>query len=241
MAEEFCAPSRISEGTRPHQTSQSGFNIELPPREPHWALRSGYRGMRRLVGRVARRLLRPVATFELSVVYRLDLARPVRPFSARIATEIRFASASDLPHIRDLNPNHSDDFLLARFAAGHLCFIAWCNDTAVGQNWLALSPVQDDDYYAAIADDEVYCLDAFTRPEFRGKAIHTELLCRMLMHAQKIGRRVAFTRTSAMNSDSWKTHLRLGWSEAGSTFFVRMRGRQKALLKGPSIYPLQLR
>ena len=194
--------------------------------------------VRSLIGRGLRRLLLPFGVFDLSVVYRKDLSEPLEPFRARIPVEIGLAAESEIDGMVRSSPYHDPETLRARLRAGNKCFVARIDGNIVGFNWLAFGAVRDEYYAIRLEARDAYCMDARTEEAYRGHAIHTELLYRMLAHARDMGFRHAYTRVSAMNISSWKTHLRLGWQEIGTTFLFRPMLPYDVGLFGPTVYPV---
>jgi GNAT superfamily N-acetyltransferase len=159
------------------------------------------------------------------VVYRMNLLEPLTPYAARVP--IRVEIARDEALLRRLaalkdNPDDDSELYVRRAGRGQLCFVAWIDDQPVGINWLAFGEELDEDRMVRMADDEVYGLDAFTVPEWRGNAIHTALLARMLVHAKEAGFRTAYTQVSATTRRSRKTHERLKWTVSGRILHVTM-------------------
>ena len=197
--------------------------------------------LRRQVARGFRYLLRPLGRYELSVLYALDLEKPPVPSKSRIDVEISIAGLGDADEITAMNPYHGRHVIIDRMDAGVLCFVARIEEKIVGINWLALCKAQDDEFEIRLGVDEVYCLDARVALPYRGRGIHHELLYRMLLHAHENGFRRAYTRVSAMNRDSWKAHVKMGWKEVGTTYFFQPKSHlpMRSALIGPQIYPLR--
>lgn len=183
----------------------------------------------------------PCGTFEASLVFRFELAEPIRPFIARLPVEITFGTAADMEEVATLTPHHHAGVLRDRLEAGNICFLARRERRIVGFNWLILTRAVDAYYRIVLRPGDVYCMDAFTQTDVRGHGIHTELLYRILVRAKELGRERAFTRVSPTNSASWKSHMRLGWHRAGTTFAFRPRGAASPAgrIFGPTVYPLQ--
>jgi RimJ/RimL family protein N-acetyltransferase len=82
-------------------------------------------------------------------------------------------------------------------------------------------------------------MDAHTIEPYRGNAIHTELLYRCLDYAKSQNAQHAYTRVSAMNVASWKSHLRLGWVEVGRTYLLWPdTPNSRFRFFGPTVYPV---
>jgi GNAT superfamily N-acetyltransferase len=197
--------------------------------------------LRAFAGRAARKTLQPFGLLDLSVVYRFDLAAPIEEIHSRIPVQIGEADDADLRLIQKItgSPYHALDLLMARRTTGSKCLLARIDGEIVGFNWLALGVVYDEFYRIALDPADAYCMDAHTIERYRGQRIHGELLCRLLQVAREMGFRRAFTRVSAMNVASWKSHFRLGWKEVSMTYLFHPRfGVSPYNIVGPSIYPV---
>jgi len=168
------------------------------------------------------------------VIYRKDLQGPLTPYSARVP--IRIEIAKDEALLRRLavlkdSPEDDSELYVRRASRGQLCFVAWVDDEPVGLNWLAFGEELDEDRVVRMRDDEVYGLDAFTVPAWRGHAIHTALLARMLEHAKEAGYRTAYTQVSATTRRSRKTHERLDWTVSGRVLHVEIPFGRPAIMR----------
>jgi len=198
--------------------------------------------LRAQFARAARRSLRPIGLLDYSVIYRWDLARPLAPFRARLPIEICIATDEQLDVIAEItgSPFHCASLLRARTRTGSKCFLASLNGEIAGFNWVTRGQVHDEFYRISLNPKDVYCMDAHTIESYRGNAIHTELLFRLLEYAKGNGCRYAYTRVSAMNVASWKSHLRLGWEELGRTYVLQPHDpSSRCRLFGPAIYPVE--
>ncbi|MCZ6772813.1 MAG: hypothetical protein O7G83_12680 [Proteobacteria bacterium] len=174
-------------------------------------------------------------------MFRKDLGPSLEPYRARLATKISPAREEDILGIVGCTRSHTHDVLMERFRAGNTCLVAKKDGVMAAFNWVILNNTMDACYFVELDEGDVYCMDARTFDSFRGQGLHTELLSRLLIHARKSGRRQAFTRASASNSSSWKSHVRLGWEEIGSIFIFRPKAFGKhRRFGGPDRYPLRL-
>lgn len=198
--------------------------------------------VRAQVARAMRRSLRPVGMLDYSVIYHLDLTRPLIPYRARIPVTVCIAADDEMEAIAKLtgSPFHHPALLRQRIQTGSKCFVALINGEIVAFNWVTLGQVFDEFYRISLDPSDVYCMDAHTIEPYRGNAIHTELLSRLLEYAQSKGYRHAYTRVSAMHVASWKSHLRLGWQEVGRTYVLQPHDPASRLrLFGPRKYPVE--
>jgi len=168
------------------------------------------------------------------VIYRKDLREPLTPYPARVPVRIEIATDEALlRRLAALKDNAEDDsdLYVRRARRGQLCFVAWVDDEPVGLNWLAFGEELDEDRVVRMADDEVYGLDAFTVPAWRGNAIHTALLARMLEHAKEAGYRTAYTQVNAATRRSRKTHERLNWTVSGRVLHIELPFGRPAVMR----------
>lgn len=204
-------------------------------------MKQSYRSLRGLLARVLTFLISPVGSFEWSILFSKELDDRLETYPARISTQITPANEQDVLAIVGSTRFHTRDVLLDRYRGGNTCLVARKDGALAGFNWVVFHDSMDACYFINLAQDDVYCMDARTFDDCRGQGLHTELLSRLLIHARDKGCRRAFTRASATNSSSWKSHVRLGWKEAGSFFmFVPKRFAKQRCYGGPDRYPLRL-
>jgi len=198
--------------------------------------------IRRQLARGIRYIVRPFGQFDLSVVYAMDLTQPLKEFKARIPIGISHADEDDIDELLDMNPYHNRQVIAGRLRAGAKCFVARIDGRIIGFNWIGFNSVRDDEFNVRLKQNDVYCLDARVAENFRGMGIHTELLFAMLVYSRHCGFKTAYTRVSAMHRDSWKTHLRLGWREVGTTYFFNPHSNNgfRFQLTGPLVYPVEV-
>jgi hypothetical protein len=197
--------------------------------------------LRAQIGRAARRALRPIGWLDYSVVYRLDLRQPLTPFKARIPIDVVIASDAELDEIQPItgSPFHASALLQQRANTGSKCLLAKQDGKIVGFNWTTFGVVYDEFYRITLDPQDAYCMDAHTIEPYRGNAIHTELLYRCLDYAKSQNAQHAYTRVSAMNVASWKSHLRLGWVEVGRTYLLWPdTPNSRFRFFGPTVYPV---
>jgi ssRNA-specific RNase YbeY (16S rRNA maturation enzyme)/GNAT superfamily N-acetyltransferase len=198
---------------------------------------------RLLVG-VAKPWLRPVLPVSgTGLLLRKDLEAPLVPFHARVPVEIVIASEHEVEEAARLRD--PDGGLTAiyrsRWRRGHKCFVAKNGSAVIASNWLIFRADIDVTDFTVVGDGEIVCNDAFTAPPWRGNAIHTALLYRMLEWAREAGYRAAYTHVGAANRRSWISHRRLGWEIALVFFRVRARWMENewVWLSNTSSHPMR--
>lgn len=186
-------------------------------------------------------VLGPFFDFEWSILFIKELDDQLEDYPARLDVHISPASKQEILQIVGCTQFHTREVLMTRFEAGNLCLVAKQGDDLAGFNWVVFTDVMDACYFVRPGPGDVYCMDARTYEAYRGEGLHTRLLSQLLLHARERGASRAFTRASAANSASWKSHVRLGWKEAGSFVMLRPKfGRNRRRFGGPDRYPLAL-
>jgi GNAT superfamily N-acetyltransferase len=166
-------------------------------------------------------LIRPFGYLEFTDVYSIDLTR--LPSTRELSGyAIERAQRDDIDYIcafliRD-EPAH---VIRSRWSDGHHCFIARQGGKVIAYNWIAFSPVQEEEYEIQLLPGHAFCLDAYTLPEHRGKGLHYRLLLAMLEFAKQAGKTKAYTAVSLFNMRSWKSHIRMGWAKEFTIGYFR--------------------
>lgn len=167
-------------------------------------------------------LLRPLGYLEFTDVYTFDLVPSLPAVALKPGYVIAQATAADIDDIvASLPRDEPSGVLRALFDEGHHCFVAKAEGRVVAYNWIALTPVQEEEYRCVPAPDQAICLNAYTMPAHRGKGLHYALLLSMLHFAKSQGRITAYTVVSLLNEASWKTHVRMGWRYAFTISYFR--------------------
>lgn len=197
---------------------------------------------RRLAAQTAHYALKPFGHIEFSDVYRLDL-RSLPPDRAVGDYEIARATDADIEDICVNLKRDEPEFVIRDLWSGkHHCFVARRDGRVVGYNWIAFSTVQEEEYRIELRPTDVFCLNAYTHPDHRGRGIHYKLLRTMLEFAAVQGKTSAYTLVSVFNRDSWKSHIRMGWLREFSYCYFRpyfVPGRLPWPLTAPR-YPARL-
>jgi hypothetical protein len=185
-----------------------------------------------LVSRVS-----PFGELGLSRLYAKDLSQPLTEARAGVAVDIGLATEAELDQVAQTMAAGTGlpdpRIVRERLRRGALCFVARMDGIVVHSNWLVFDRMQywsDDDAGDVLAPGEVYCTDGNTIASSRGRAIHTEVLYRMLVFLQQAGYRRAYTIAEHANQDSWKTHVRLRWELSGLALHFRPRNSGKTRL-----------
>jgi hypothetical protein len=175
------------------------------------------------VRRAGSRLLRRV---EVAAILRRDLTRPIQAATADVPLETSVASRAEvLGELPDLvqpaDPALRELFERWLETGGFLCFVGRVEGRPVAYNWTQYEPGGQEGSYVDLRPDEVYCLNAYTAVELRGKNIHAALLREMLLFDAGLGYRYAYTKINLLNRSSPKAHRKLGWERTGTVILVR--------------------
>lgn len=182
-------------------------------------------------------VLSPLGELGMTYLYEKDLSKPLSPFTARVEVIIGEATPADIEQvvatIAVRSPHQADRIrqgILDRLRRGARCFVAKIDGRVVHHNWLIFDRVESwpASSRSVLGNNEAYCTDAYTVEDWRGRAIHTEVLYRMLSHLQQAGYHRAYTAVEAANEASWKTHVRLGWTLCGIAVHFRRQRSDRA-------------
>ena len=115
--------------------------------------------------------------------------------------------------------------MLNALRAGELCFVARVGEEIAHSNWIQFHwsrPVAGRPI--ALMPGEIYGVEGYTNPRWRGLALHEAVLSRMLRHAQTLGCRHGYTIADLANPKAYRGVLRVGWRRRGHHLFVKVRG-----------------
>lgn len=155
----------------------------------------------------------------LDYIYRIDLMKPVLHWQAPIpvtvsaGTKLDVAAAAELQH----RETKIDDRCLfeSQIESGHKCFVAKVGSAVVGYNWIGFGSLWNGIDYIVLSENEVFCFDAYTSVEWRGRGLHGAILAKMLEWARGANYQTAYTHVAVLQPSSWKSHERLKWQVTG--------------------------
>lgn len=197
---------------------------------------------RRIGAQVLHYALKPLGHLEFSEIYRLELdslpePRPLDGY------EIGHATDHDIEAIaRDLVRDEPAFVIRNLWSQGHHCFVAKRDGRVVAYDWIGFSTLQEEEFTITLEPQHVFCLNAYTHPDHRGRGVHYELLRNLLVFAAANGKTRAYTLVSLFNRDSWKSHIRMGWQRDFTYSYFRpyfVPGRLPWALTAPR-YPARL-
>jgi L-amino acid N-acyltransferase YncA len=184
-------------------------------------------------------------TLRLDYIYRIDLSKPLIHWEPRIPVAVSAATIQDVASAaeREYHETKIDKRRLfkSKIENGHHCFVAKDGSSVVGYNWIGSGSFWNGIDFVVLKDDEVWCSDAYTAIEWRGKGIHTALLAAMIEWARKENFRTAYTHVSAFHPKSWKAHEHLKWQVSGLYFgfHLPVLDKQWTFAVYGSRYPIQ--
>jgi GNAT superfamily N-acetyltransferase len=165
--------------------------------------------------------LRPLGYLEFTDIYCIDPTIVV-PRLREEGYVIAAATEADIRYMCDvLTRDQPAHVLRERWRQGHHCFVARAHGEVVAYDWIAFSPVQEQEFRIELDSAHAFCLDAYTAPHHRGKGLHYALLGTLLEFAARSGKTEVFTAVSLYNARSWSSHVRMGWQRAFSMVYFR--------------------
>lgn len=193
----------------------------------------------------AYQIISPLVVLRLDYIYCIDLTKQLLHWEARVpvtvsaATELDVASAAELQY-RETQIDIRRLFE-SKVKSGHKCFVAKVGSSVVGYNWIGFGSFWNGIDFIFLRETEVWCSDAYTAIEWRGKGIHTALLAAMIKWAGEENYETAYTHVGAFDPRSWKTHERLKWQVSGLYMGVYMKRKetQWSFQVYGSRYPIQ--
>ena len=197
---------------------------------------------RKLLAQCVHYPLKLLGHLEFSEIYSIGLAN-LPPARQLDQYQIAAASSEDIDFICNALTRDEPPFVIRQlWSEGHHCVVARKDGQVVGYNWMAWSRVQEEEYRVELRPEHVFCLNAYTVPEHRGRGIHYCLLRSMLETAAQNGKTKAYTLVSLFNKDSWKSHIRMGWRREFTNCYFRpyfVPGWMPWALTAPR-YPIRL-
>lgn len=143
-------------------------------------------------GRIVRRLLRPLLSWETLLFFERDLRNSrVRRVEPLIPLEIRETNREAFRSFESLllRAGKKWEDLEARFERGDRCFLAFREGCPIHFTWMATSRAWIPEICAnmRVAPGEGYLFDAYTDPAMRGRAIQPAVASFVLQHEQDHG------------------------------------------------------
>jgi GNAT superfamily N-acetyltransferase len=129
-------------------------------------------------------------------------------------TEVDFQIIqADSAEISDLLKFTDHELIRWRFSQGELCWVARAEGDIVSYVWAAFERQRVEELCNAIElqEGEVYLYDAFTLPEWRGKALYPAILSRQLEYFKQQGYKRALIFTVEENMASRRGITRAGF------------------------------
>lgn len=174
--------------------------------------------------RTLQRGLRVIEAYDIAA----DLARPLEGPRARIAAEIRRASAEDLALFR-----RKGEEARANFAAGDACFIALHEGRLIYSRWVVRRPVLEGTLGVKVepAADEGYLYDAHTEPRYRGLGLHGAVTAVAMNWLREEGVARATGIVLRTNLPARRVLARLGFAARARYRLVEFAGRRNLTVK----------
>jgi len=124
---------------------------------------------------------------------------------------------------------------------GEQCFIARVGGRIVHSNWIRFDWCKPaPERPILLRPGEIYMTEAHTVDDMRGKAIHGAVNAAMLIHAQQLGCKRAYTITDLTKAASRRGVVQVGWKYRGNHLFASLRGLDRTWIirLGGDVEPL---
>jgi GNAT superfamily N-acetyltransferase len=211
-----------------------------------------YQGVEVFLWRSFVKVVSPLVTIDLHILYDKDLTVPIEQRQAKVECSIGQASPADLDEIIEMQvplppPDVVDrlsdeqelqyaqlaqaqakakETFLHTMRAGELCFVARVDGIVAHSNWTRFhdcAPVEGRPVH--LLPGEIYTTDGFTDERWRGMRVHEAVLTHMLRFAQGRGCHLAYTITDLTKAGSRRGLRRVGgWRRRGRILYITPRG-----------------
>jgi hypothetical protein len=137
---------------------------------------------------------------------------------------IRFATEADAGNLDSVDVDREK--ALHRLRRGDTCVIVMKDECVVSVSWAATGRLYNR-FAGSIIDtggDGVMLYAIYSRPEERLKGFFASCFKMQIEHYQKLKRNKKYGVVESLNTNSIKTHLRLGFEITGETFYIAIAG-----------------
>lgn len=145
-------------------------------------------------------------------LYAFRLADPVDIVEPQAKVDFQIIRA-DSTEVSDLYRYTNAEVVKWRLSQGGLCWMARAEEETISYVWASSKQERVEELFNTIElkEGEVYLYDAFTMPEWRGKALYPAILSRQLQHFKQQGFRRALIFTVEENIASRRGITRAGF------------------------------
>ncbi|MFH0777709.1 MAG: GNAT family N-acetyltransferase [Candidatus Eisenbacteria bacterium] len=156
-----------------------------------------------------------------------DLTRPVPNVSPpTVDVEVRRLKAEEIPLFTDIVREEKLGLFGERLRDGMICLVAWHKNTVAWYGWVTMKfehePWSGVDLQ--LKEGEGYVLDAFTRPEYRGRNLHSYMSARRLEVLKEMGAVRAYGIAAVPNRASRRAHQKGGCVETKEITYTNVLG-----------------
>jgi GNAT superfamily N-acetyltransferase len=182
--------------------------------------RDGWRATLPLIGQEAARL--PYRRLRFAVPAR-SLLEPLPDLQPKIALEIRVFQPADLALVRQINRPSEAGLYQRRLERGHTGLIAFHAGKPAGYAWGCpeIDPGLERAYWK-LEPGDVFCVDAYTAPAFRGHGVQTALTLARFRLFRDLGYQRAIAYIEVHNHPSLAVWNKFGSQIIGYIDFMRL-------------------
>lgn len=214
-----------------------------------------------LLWRMLVKLVSPIGSLGIDVLYEKDLAPEISPVEARVPATIRHGTEADIDAVlalqgyavaragsfadpggegaridEDQRTREQRRIYLDRLHRGETCFLVYVEEELVAFDWMCRQWGEAVPGFPIILEPgEFYGAEAFTAPLWRGLDLHKFVNNSMLRFAQSVGCHRCYTIADLLVWRSHRNLRRLGYDLLGMVLWFQPKGIQKVFairLKG---------
>jgi GNAT superfamily N-acetyltransferase len=186
----------------------------------HFIRRDGWRGSLPVIWKELLQI--PCRRLKFLVMTR-SLQDPLPDIQPRILLTIRPFTRDDLAYVKHMDRPSEARASALRLSLGHQGFIAFHQGRPVGYAWACANLEPDlERLRMNLEEGDVYFVDDFTAPAYRGHGVHKALFLARCRHFRDHGYRRAVAHIESRNAPSLAVWRKLGAREAGSINFRRI-------------------
>ena len=175
--------------------------------------------------RVLGLILRPLRwigiDIDLLIIVR-EGGMPVENSLSRSDYDFDALTPADVDQLIQLEPGTNPEQLQEWFQEGKLCFGLRDNSRLIAKTWCDLDEFYHPTKPYKLASDEVYLLQAYVDPDYRGQGLATVMRAKSYATLREMGRSKFLSYSRYFNSAARRFKAKLGAREEGLTIHLRL-------------------
>ena len=150
---------------------------------------------------------------------------PVENAPPRSDYDFDVLTPADVDQLIQLEPDTEPEKLREWFQEGKLCFGLRDNSRLIAKTWCDFGEFYHPTKPYKLASDEVYLLQAYVDPDYRGQGLATVMRSKSYAALREMGRSKFLSYSRYFNSAARRFKAKLGAREEGLTMHFRLFGR----------------